>query len=163
MEVLQSKELLTTPFFKVLKGTVDLNKSKIDYWRLERPSISVILSFFDGKIVMIKQYRYAIKQTSLELPAGLIKLGETPEECAKRELKEETGFTAKNIKRVLSYYPSNSISNQQVHLCVADNLTEGKSKREEDEIISDVILMSKPEIINKYWMEPLLMGEQYAA
>lgn len=153
----QSKEILETPFLKVFKDKIQLSKKQINYWRIERPSISVILSFFDDKIVMINQYRYAIKQTSLELPAGLIKSNETPEECAKRELKEETGFTAKNIKKVLSYYSSNSISDQQVHICIADGLTKGKPEREEDEII-DVVLLSKQDVIDKILDETITDG-----
>lgn len=115
---------------------------------MERPSISLILSFFKGRIVMINQYRYPIDETSLELPAGLIKPNETPEVCAKRELKEETGYYARNVEKIFSYFPSNSISNQQVNLCIASNLSKGKQQLEDDEII-DVILMDKSEVLDK--------------
>ena len=56
----------------------------------------VILAIKDNKILTVKQYRYPISNTSIELPAGKLEKGENPDFAAKRELEEETGFVAKN-------------------------------------------------------------------
>ena len=59
-----------------------------------------------GKMVMVKQYRKPAGRVMFEVPAGKIDPGEAPEEAALRELKEETGYTASDIKLLTSFYPS---------------------------------------------------------
>ena len=137
------------PLFKVFEDIVELpNGLKLDYYKIEKIPVVVTLPMISGKIVMVKQYRYPIDSDSLELPAGHVNSDETPEECAIRELKEETGFTAGKIKKILEYHPSTEYSNQLYHIFIAEDLKEGKSDRERYEII-DVELLKVESLIEK--------------
>jgi len=140
-KILSSKMLVDFPLFKVFKDLVELpNGFKLDYCRVMKLPVVTILPVFADKIVMIKQYRYPIKAHSLELPAGHMKIGETPEACARRELKEETGFTANKIEKLLSYHPSSEYSDQIYHIFIGKEMVEGKPNREEYEIMDVEIL-----------------------
>ena len=140
-KTLLSKKEADFPLFKVFEDVVELpNGLKLDYYWVEKIPVVVILPILSDKIVMVKQYRYPIKSYSLELPAGHMNSSETPEECALRELKEETGYTANNIKGLLSYNPSTEYSDQIYHIFIAKNLKDGKTDREKYEII-DVELL----------------------
>ena len=66
---------------------------------INHPQASAIIPFIsDDKIIMVRQYRYALKRETLEIPAGKIDEGERPEQCIKREMIEETGFDAGSIE-----------------------------------------------------------------
>jgi len=132
------------PLFKVFEDLVELpNGSKLDYYLVEKIPVVVVLPIFSDVIVMVKQYRYPIKSDSLELPAGHLWPNEEPEECALRELKEETGFTAGKIEKILSYNPSTEYSNQTYHIFIAEDLKEGETKREKYEIMSVELLKTE--------------------
>ena len=82
------------------------------------------------------QYRYAANQFLWEVPAGRIDEGEDELPAAKRELLEETGYTAKKWKRVLFYYPSPGFMDETMAVYLATGLTAGQAKPEEDESIA---------------------------
>ncbi len=82
------------------------------------------------------QYRYAANQFMWELPAGRIDEGEEELPAAKRELLEETGYTAKKWKRVLFYYPSPGFMDETMAVYLATGLTAGQATPEEDESIA---------------------------
>ena len=70
----------------------------------------------EGKIILVRQFRYALKDYIWELPAGLLEPGEKPIECAKRELEEETGYSAKKITEILKFYTSPGFCDEFIHL-----------------------------------------------
>ena len=90
----------------------------------------------DGKIVMVKQYRYPIGQITLEIPAGKLEAGEEIETCAKRELVEETGFVAGQIKKVTAIYTTPGFSNEIIHLYLAKDLKKAQQQLDDDEFIN---------------------------
>jgi ADP-ribose pyrophosphatase len=93
------------------------------YISLKYPESVAILPIIDkNKIVMVRQFRYAINEYSWEIPAGGLKPNESSEKAALRELFEETGYKAGNIHYVYSFYLSNSMSNERMHLYQADDL-----------------------------------------
>jgi ADP-ribose pyrophosphatase len=140
-ETLQSEMKADFPLFKVFEDKVKLpNGLTLDYYRVEKTPAVVILPLMKEKIVMVKQYRYPIQTESLELPAGHMKPDEPPVSCARRELKEETGFTSKKIQPVLSYYPSTEYSDQVYHIFIAEELQEGTAEREKYELMDMEIL-----------------------
>lgn len=144
-----SKKMVDFPLFKVFKDRVKLpNGAELNYHWIEKTPVVVVLPIFSNRIMMVKQYRYPIRSYSLELPAGHIKANETPEECAIRELKEETGFTTNKIKKLLSYNPSTEYSDQIYHIFIARDLVEGKPNREFYEVI-DVELLPMDTVIKK--------------
>ncbi len=147
--MINSEKKADFPLFKVFEDSVELpNGLKLDYYRVEKIPVVVVLPVLSDKIVMVKQYRYPIKSDSLELPAGHVWPEEKPEECAKRELKEETGFTAGRIKKLLEYHPSTEYSNQVYHIYIAEDLKDGDANREEYELI-DVKILDKDLVIKK--------------
>lgn len=90
----------------------------------------------DGKVVMARQYRIAIDEEMLEIPAGLMDPGEDdPLETAKRELKEETGYTAEKWTHMTEFYPTAGFCNEYIHIFLAEGLTPGETDFDETEVI----------------------------
>ena len=101
----------------------------------------------NGKIILVKQYRFPAKKELWEIPAGKLKKGERPEIGAKRELKEETGFEAKKLEKITEYFVSPGYTSEYQYLFVAKNLKKGKQLLDEDEIIKKVKAFSLKEIL----------------
>ncbi len=100
----------------------------------------------DDRIIMVRQYRYACDRVVLELPAGKIDRGEKdPEAAMKRELKEETGYTADQIRYLGCINPSVAYSEEVIHLYLMTGLTPGEQKLDEDEAL-EVELMPFDEV-----------------
>ena len=66
------------------------------------------------RIVLTRQYRYAVGEESIEIPAGKLDSDETSKECAYRELREETGFIAKELTLLTSFYPAIGFANEKI-------------------------------------------------
>ena len=90
---------------------------------LIHPGAAAVVPMIDEKVLLVEQYRTAIGRTTLEIPAGTLEKGESPEECAKRELIEETGFSASKWNELTAYYPSPGYSSEMIHLFKASELT----------------------------------------
>ena len=89
----------------------------------------------NSTILMVKQYRYPIKQVSLELPAGRLEIGEDPDLAIKRELEEETGHIAKTWKSLGHIYTTPGICDEKLYLYYATDLEFTKQNPDEGEII----------------------------
>jgi ADP-ribose pyrophosphatase len=89
----------------------------------------------DRTLIMEHQYRKAMESVLFELPAGKIDPGEQPEHAAVRELREETGYTAANIKYLTKSYPSAGFSKEVLYSYVCTGLTPGETSMDEDESI----------------------------
>lgn len=97
---------------------------------------SVILPITeDGKVIMIQEPRTPIGTIILALPAGMIEPGEPAEEAAIRELEEETGYLANNIKFMLEYYPAVGYSDEKISIYLATNLKKTKQHLDDTEDI----------------------------
>jgi len=98
-------------------------------------SVVVLPVFEDGRILMIRQYRYATRQYLWELVAGRIDEGESVKEAAARELKEETGYTAKRLSEFLDVFPTPGFLEERMHILLAEGLKAGEAEPEADEKI----------------------------
>ena len=139
---IQSLASLGTKNFTVYLDEVSLKNGRISKRIcIDHPQAAAIVPFVsDKEIIMVKQYRYALKRETLEIPAGKIDKGESPEECIKRELVEETGFKAKFIKWLYTYAPAIGYSNELMHLYSGRDLEKIETKIDENEISSLEIL-----------------------
>jgi len=100
-------------------------------------AIVPLLDMPDGtkKVVLIRQYRYAAEGYVYEVPAGRLDTGETPEACARRELKEETGYTPVVLTPLTTIFTTPGFTDEQVHLFLATGLSSGDSSLEADEVL----------------------------
>lgn len=102
----------------------------------EHRGASGILPVEDGHVYLVQQYRYPIRLATWEIPAGKREPGQTYLACARAELKQETGLTAKSLKEAMVFHPCNAFSNEEQHLYVATGLKRGKDCPDEDEFLN---------------------------
>jgi ADP-ribose pyrophosphatase len=98
-------------------------------------AVAVIPVLPDGRIVLVRQYRYAVRALLYELPAGKLDKGEDPSVCAVRELAEETGFTAKKWQKLSSIVTAPGFCDETIHIYLAEDLQPGPQHPDEDEFL----------------------------
>lgn len=103
-------------------------------------SVVIIPVLDDGRIVLIRQFRYAAGKYLWELVAGHKEPGEDPAQGARRELAEETGYTARRVRKLFDIYPSPGLLGERMDIYLAEGLTKGKARPEDDEKISQKII-----------------------
>ena len=96
-------------------------------------SVVIVPHLPDGRIIMVRQYRHAAKQSLWELVAGGMEIGETPRQSAQRELREETGYRARVVTPFLEFFPSPGVLSEKMHLVEAHGLTLSKGEPDQDE------------------------------
>jgi ADP-ribose pyrophosphatase len=162
-------------FLKVQKDTIRLpdgKTTKREY--IKHPGAVVVLPLFDdGTILLERQFRYPLQDVFIEYPAGKIDPNEDPMECAKRELQEETGYTAKNWNFICTIHNAIAYSDEHLEIFLATGLTAGESKLDEGEFL-ETFKATVPEmlqwiregkvsdvktVIGTFWLEKILAGE----
>jgi ADP-ribose pyrophosphatase len=136
-QVLSSETVYAGKVFRIRRDEV-IEPSGVRTTRemIAHPGSAVVLPVLpDGRILLIRQYRYATRQYLWELVAGRIDEGETPREAAERELREETGYRAKRFKIFLEFFPTPGFLEEKMYLLLAEGLTPGKAEPEDDEKI----------------------------
>jgi ADP-ribose pyrophosphatase len=122
----------------VKKYTVTLPNNKTAFREVvEHPgAVAVFPIDFENNIYLVNQYRFPIRNNLIEIPAGKFDfINEDPLECGVRELKEETGITAKNWIKLGIIHTTPGFSNEILHLFLAKDLTFGHSNTDEDEFL----------------------------
>lgn len=110
-------------------------------WRevVLHPGAAAIIPVTDeGEILFVRQYRYAVGAPLLEIPAGKLDPGESPDDCAARELTEETGFRAGRLRKLGAVYTTPGFCNETIHLYLADRLIQAEQHLDTDEFL-DVV------------------------
>ena len=103
---------------------------------IKHPGAAAILAFDEkDRIILIRQHRFPHGYI-LEIPAGTLEKGESPKRCALREIQEETGYKAKGMTHLITYYPSVGYNTEAIHCFVASGLTRVKRKLDTDEFIT---------------------------
>ncbi len=96
-QIVRRVEVFKTPYLRLVGKHLDAHGGD-PFYALDLPDyVSVVPQTTTGEIVLVRQFRPAVEATTLELPAGLVDPGDTPEQTAIRELKEETGFVATRV------------------------------------------------------------------
>lgn len=134
---LTSTHIFTGKLLDVWSDEVRLPNGKTSVREYIRHPGAVVMipSLPNGRVVLIRQYRYAVGQAEIELPAGKIDPGESVEETVRRELQEETGFRAGKITRLTEIHPCIGYSDERMWLYLAEHLESVEVKRDEDEFI----------------------------
>lgn len=102
---------------------------------VEHPGGASVLCVKDGKVLLVKQYRYAYQKAIYEIPAGKLNPGEDPALTAVRELKEETGMVAK-VKKLYTLYPTPGYTNELLHVYYAIDPKKGEQTLDEGEFLN---------------------------
>ncbi len=120
--------------------TVELPDKKYSKREIvEHPgAVGIIGISNEGQVILVRQYRKAVDDFLLEIPAGKMEPKEDPLECARREFKEETGYSASNFHFLSQCYTSPGFSNEKIFLYKAENLFKGIAEPDEDEYIEIV-------------------------
>ena len=111
---------------------------------IRHPGASAVIPFLtdptgdDPQVLLIRQYRYAAEGYLYEIPAGRLDPGEEPQQCARRELLEETGCTASGVEFLTTMHTTPGFTDERIHLFMATGLTRGASQLEQDEFIEVV-------------------------
>jgi ADP-ribose pyrophosphatase len=109
---------------------------------IRHPGASAVLPFLadprgdDPQVLLIKQYRYATDGYLYEVAAGRLEAGESPIDCARRELREETGCEAEALTPLTSIYTTPGFTDEVIHLFMAVGITRGAASREADEFLT---------------------------
>ena len=101
-----------------------------------RGSVVLLPIFPDGSILLVRQYRHAVGTSLWELVAGRVEAGESRPAAARRELIEETGYTASRVKQILEIFPSPGFVTERMWVFAASGLRRGHAHPEEDERIT---------------------------
>lgn len=137
-KIVASKRSWDGGFFNVDTVEVELpDGSKRERSIVRHPGAVAIIALDDkNRILLVNQYRSAIERVTLEIPAGKLEPNEIAEDCAKRELEEETGYTAKNLKYFIPMASAIGYSDEIIHLFLATDLEPGESHPDDDEFIA---------------------------
>jgi ADP-ribose pyrophosphatase len=135
-KTISSKIIHKNPWWQLKHNVFQLpNGRKGNYYIVHTDGASMVVPMIDGKIILIRQYRYPINIWNWELPAGGVKKGSNYLRTAKEELEEETGFRAKKIKNIGKFYPYMGMGDEMCQVFLATDLVETKTDREDTEDI----------------------------
>ncbi len=102
---------------------------------VEHPGGAAVLCVREGKVALVRQFRYAYGETIAEIPAGKLEAGEPPEEAAARELAEETGLVAKELSLLFVLYPTPGYTNEKIYIYEAKETVCGVRHPDRDEFL----------------------------
>lgn len=161
-------------FLKVSRDSVRLPDGAITHREyIKHPGAVVVLAILDdGSVLLERQFRYPMGRVFIELPAGKIDPGEDVLACAKRELQEETGYTASDWQFVTTIHNAIAYSDEHLDLFLARGLTAGPAKLDDGEFLEtfsatlpDMLDMVRSgqisdvkTIIGAFWLEKLQSG-----
>lgn len=162
-------------FLKVQRDTVRLPDGKeTEREYIKHPGAVVVLAVFeDGSILLERQFRYPLHRVFIEFPAGKIDPGEDPLACAKRELEEETGYTASDWKFVCTIHNAIAYSDEHLDIFLARGLTAGPSQLDDGEFLEtfkatlpDMLgwvregkITDVKTVIGTFWLEKILAAQ----
>ena len=115
---------------------------------VEHPGAIALIALDEaGRVLLVKQYRHAVRAVTLEIPAGTLEPGEEPLAAAQRELREETGYRAGQLNRLGGIYTAPGFSTEYIHFYLATQLTPDRLAMDADEVI-DLIRLPLSEAVD---------------
>ena len=144
---LATRELHKGKFITLDRDTVHFpDDSEAELEIIRHPGASAVIPFLSGplgdepQLLLLRQFRYAAGGYLYEIPAGRLEAGESPMECAIRELQEETGCRADHIEPLTTILTTPGFTDEAIHLFMATGLIHGEPNREADEFVELVIM-----------------------
>lgn len=139
-ELIASHSLYTGRVVNLRVDTVRLSNGHTTVREVveHRGAVAIVALGDDDAIVMVRQYRRAVEETLLEIPAGTLEPGEAIEQCAHRELEEETGYTANRMELLITQYLAPGYSQEVLHVFLATELRPSHQHTEDDEYVEVV-------------------------
>ena len=137
---MQKEIVHSNPYFQVVAARVKMPEGEIldPYYYSEylRDSVAVVPIRSTQQVLLLKMWRPVSESAGWEIPAGVLEAGETPEEAARRELLEESGWEAMHIQALGWFHPSNATSAERIQLFVASDLQQRHNKPDAREVSS---------------------------
>lgn len=150
-EVISTEKIYSGKILNLRRDKVKA-KDGITYREIVEHNGAVAMVVFtnDGKFIVEKQYRAPVGDFMIEIPAGKIDPGEDPREAAIRELKEETGYTARSIEELTAFYPTVGYSEEVIHLYLCTDLIAGDRHLDTHEDI-DLMEMTYEDLMEMFF------------
>lgn len=138
------KKVFDGKLIKVFRSRRALpNGRKAYFEEVRHPGAAIVVPFIGGKIVFIRQYRGVVGRYLWELPAGKLDAGESPAECARREMTEETGYVVSGLRKLGMIHTSPGFCDEKIHIFAAECRGRKKAKRDRDELIEVKLLTGR--------------------
>lgn len=136
---LESREVYSNPWTQVREDVVQLPNGRTAIYGVVTfgACVGTLPLAADGRVLLVRQYRYVQRAVTWEMPTGGVKPGETPEDAARRELMEEAGLDAGRLLPLSTYHTSKSVVSETAHLYLAEDLREvGVHEHDDTEFIA---------------------------
>ncbi len=130
---LSSKSVYEGTIFQMTRDEVEINGQVFPRDVIHHDGGVGVLAIKDGKILLVKQYRYAVQEETLEVPAGKLEKGEDPYTCGLRELEEESGYTTERLETLCSLYSTPGFCSEKIYLYWTKKLIPVEHPRAMDE------------------------------
>ena len=149
---LSSRIIFQGRLLDIRKDEVELpnGKTSTREWINHPGAVCCIPILPDGKIALIRQYRYPVQSEMIELPAGKLNKGEKPEACALRELEEEIGYRTNKLTFLTQIHPAIGFANEKMWIYLAEELEKTDSKLDDDEFL-ELIPTSLDDAVEMVW------------
>lgn len=148
-KLLGSEYIIRRPWLTARRDKVQLPNGKVnnEYYVLEYPDwVNTIAITKQGEFVLVRQYRHALGRTSFELCAGVIEQGETPEQAARRELLEETGYAGGVWRELMQVSANPSTNTNLTHCFIATGVEKAAAQSLDDTECLEFRLFSRDEV-----------------
>lgn len=100
---------------------------------VKHPGAAAVMALLDGKLLVVEQFRKPLEKFQIEIPAGKLDPGEDPLQAAARELEEETGYKAVDLKLLNAFYTSPGFADEKLYIYIAEQVEKGVQRPDEDE------------------------------
>lgn len=130
---ISSKEIYQGSIFTMSKDEVEIKGKIYERDIIHHHGGVGVLAIKDNKILLVKQYRYAIGKESLEIPAGKLEKDEDPYTCGLRELEEESGYTSEKLYPICQMYSTPGFCNEKIYLYYTNHLIKVENPKAMDE------------------------------
>lgn len=172
-KTIETKDIYKGKIINLRVDSVELPDGKIASREVveHKGAVAIVPVLEKNKVVLVKQYRHPAGKVLLEIPAGTLNPSEDPLDCAKRELIEETGYSAAKWTKLFGAYLAPGYSNEFIHIYLAEDLTPAHAEADEDEFIEVSIvgideaidMISTGEIEDAKTISGLLMAQQFVS